>query len=54
MLFVIKKYEWSYMREISDELQKHLERLNAAFPVSGTPRKDVVVVDPTALDTPTS
>ena len=47
-------HDWEGMREISDELQKHLERLNAAFPMSGTPRKDVVVVDPTAQDTPTS
>ena len=47
-------HDWEGMREISDELQKHLERLNAAFPMSGTPKKDVVVVDPTVQDTPTS
>ena len=47
-------HDWEGMREISDELQKHLERLNAAFPMSGTPKKDVVVVGPTAQDTPTS
>ena len=47
-------HDWEGMREISDELQNHLERLNAAFPMSGTPRNDVVVVDPTVQDIPMS
>ena len=46
-------HDWEGMREISDELQNHLERLNAAFPMSGTPKKNVVVVDPTAQESPT-
>jgi prophage antirepressor-like protein len=47
-------HDWEGMREISDELQNHLDRLNASFPMSATPKKDVVVVDPTVQDTPTS
>ena len=47
-------HDWEGMREISDELQNHLDRLNASFPMSASPKKDVVVVDPTVQDTPTS
>lgn len=47
-------HDWEKMREISDELRKHLDKLNAAFPMPGTRKKDVIAVDPPPLDTPTS
>ena len=47
-------HDWENMREISDELRKQLDKLNAAFPMPGTPKKDVTAVDPLTQDAPTS
>ena len=43
-------HDWENMREISDELQKQLDKLNAAFPMQGAPKENAV--DLPAQDTP--
>ena len=47
-------HDWESMQKTSDELQKQLDDLKSAFPMADARRENVVTVDPTQSDTPTS